>query len=294
MKTFIKYILKIVVILIISAYALDFMFTYVFQNSQPYTKSQYIHTLKNQKFDYIFIGSSRVENSVIPEIIEQKTNKKTLNLGMSALKLKDMCFLLKLLKEYNITYNKIFIQVDYSYNNEGDFSKFFSSELLPYSNTSNEEMDNYLAETNTNYFFLKNVPFLKYSNSEQLIGFRKIFLSSLKRTTIFNKNKGYKAIFGSSTYEIQKMPNFIIESNKYQVEINNFAKKEKLNIHYFSTPVSLNTSNLDFFDKLKKNIPSLTNFHNVITEEKYFSDNCHLNNDGAIAFTNILIEKLKL
>lgn len=294
MKKFVKHILKLVLVLIVSAYALDFGFTYIFQNAQPFTKSQYIHSLKNQKFDYIFIGSSRVENSIIPEIIEQKTNKKTLNLGISALKLKDMSYILKLLKEYNITYKRIFIQVDYSYNSPEDFSKFFSSELLPYANNSNSEMDNYLKETNANYFYLKNIPFLKYSNSEQLIGFRKIFLSSLKRTTIFNENKGYKAIFGSSVKEIQKMPNFIIKSNKYQVEIDNFAKKEKLNINYFSTPVSLNTSNLDFFDKLKINIPSLTNLHNVITNDKYFNDNCHLNNDGAVVFTNILIEKLKL
>lgn len=294
MRTFVKYILKITLFLIMSAYLIDFGFTYVFQHSQPYTKAQYIHTLKNQKFDYIFMGSSRVENSVIPEIIEQKTNKKTLNLGMSALKLKDMSFLLKLLKEYNITYDKIFIQVDYSYNKEGDFSKFFSSELLPYTNVSNEEMDDYLAETNANYFFLKYVPFLKYSNSEQLIGFRKIFLSSLKRTTIFNENKGYKAIFGKSIKVIEEMPNYIIESNKYQVEIDNFARKEKLKVNFFSTPVSFNTKNLDFFNKLKINIPSLTNFHNVIANEKYFNDNCHLNHDGAVAFTNILIEKLKL
>lgn len=273
---------------------MDFAFTCLFQNSQPYTKAQYIHSLKNQKFDYIFMGSSRVENSVIPEIIEQKTNKKTLNLGMSALKLKDMSFILKLLKEYNISYDKIFIQVDYSYNLQEDFSKFFSSELLPYANTSNEEINNYLSATNKNFFFLKNIPFLKYSNSDQLIGFRKIFLSSLKKTTIFNKNKGYKAVFGSSIREIQKMPNFIIKSNKYQVEMDSFVKKEKINISYFSTPVSPNTSNQNFFDKLKINIPSLTNFHNVIAEEKYFNDNCHLNDDGAVVFTNILIEKLKL
>lgn len=294
MNSFVKYILKITLVFIISAYVLDFAFTYLFQHSQPYTKAQYIHTLKNQKFDYIFMGSSRVENSVIPEIIEQKTNKKTLNLGMSALKLKDMIFILKLLKEYNISYKKIFIQVDYSYNKQEDYSKFFSSELLPYSSNSGNEITNYLAATNSNYFFLKHVPFLKYSSSEQLIGFRKIFLSSLKRTTIFSKNKGYKAIFGSSVKVIEEMPNYLIESNKYQLEIDNFAKKEKLNVNYFSTPVSNNTRNLDFFNKLKKNIPSLTNLHDVIAEEKYFNDNCHLNDEGAIVFTNILIEKLKL
>ncbi len=294
MNTFVKHILKIVLVLIISAYALDFIFTYVFQNSQPYTKAQYIHSLKNQKFDYIFVGSSRVENSIIPEIIEQKTNKKVLNLGIKALKLKDMAFIVRLLKEYDVTYEKIFVQVDYSYNNQEDYSKFFSSELLPYANSANKEMDNYLATTNSNYFFLKNVPFLKYSNSEQLIGFRKIFLSSLKSRNSFEKSKGYFPLYDLSGREIQKMPNFIIERNKYQVEIDNFAKKEKLNVHYFSSPVSLNTSNLNFFDKLKKNIPNLTNLHNVIAEDKYFSDNCHLNHDGAVVFTNILIEKLKL
>lgn len=294
MKAFVKFILKTTFLFVISTYVLDFAFTYVFMHSQPYTKAQYIHSLKNQKFDYIFMGSSRVENSVIPEIIENKTNKKTLNLGMSALKLKDMIFMLKLLKEFNIKYNKIFIQVDYSYNKQEEYSRFFSSELLPYASSSNKVMDDYLKVTNQNYVFLKHVPFLKYSNSDQLIGFRKIFLSSLKRTTIFSKNKGYKAIFGSSTKVIEEMPNYIIENNKYQIEIDNFAKKEKINVNYFSTPVSSNTKNLNFFDKLKVNIPTLSNFHNVIAEEKYFNDNCHLNDDGAVVFTNILIEKLKL
>ncbi|MES2863884.1 MAG: hypothetical protein V4666_07180 [Bacteroidota bacterium] len=294
MNTFVKYILKIVLVLIVSAYALDFVFSSIYTHFQPYTKAQFIHSLKNQKFDYIFIGSSRVENSVIPEIIEQKTNKKVLNLGIKALKLKDMLFIIKLLKEYNVTYERIFVQVDYSYNFQEDYSKFYSSELLPYANSANKEMDTYLAATNSNYFFLKNIPFLKYSNSEQLIGFRKIFLSSLKSRNSFEKSKGYFPLYNVSTLEIQKMPTFIIESNKYQVEIDNLAKKEKLNIQYFSTPVSLNTSNLNFFEKLKKNIPSLINLHNVIADEKYFSDNCHLNNDGAVAFTNILIEKLKL
>jgi hypothetical protein len=78
------------------------------------------------------------------------------------------------------------------------------------------------------------------------------------------------------------------------MDIINFAKNKKINVCFFTVPVSQNTKNKYFFKKMKSKIPNLYDFHNVIREDKYFSDNCHLNDQGATVFTTILIEKLNL
>lgn len=294
MKSFVKYILKIALILIVSAYTLDFIYTYVYKNSTPQNKVQYVYSLKNQKFDYIFIGSSRVENSIIPEIIEQKTKKKTINLGMKGLKLKDISYIIKLLKEYNVSFQKLFIQIDYSFNHEEESSKFFQYELLPFSTSSSTIIDGYLSETKNNYLIYKYIPFIKYTDSDQLIGFRKVLSSIQNKPSVFENNKGYEPLYGFSSRKPEGIPNRVNKTNKYFSEINTFVKLNKINVVYFSAPVSVKSENIEYFNNLKSNIPELNNFHNVIYEDKNFSDYLHLNHEGAIAFTNILIEKLKL
>lgn len=280
--------------LTISAYALDFCFTYVYENSLPQNKVQYIHSLKNQKLDYIFIGSSRVENSVIAEEIEKQTNNKTVNLGIKGLKLKDMSYIIRLLKAYNVSYKKIFIQIDYSFNHEEESSKFFRFELLPFCNSSISIIDEYLSETKEDYLLYKYIPFLKYTDSDQLIGFRKVLASLKNKSSYFKSNRGYEPLEGISSRIPEKIPNRVNKENKYFNEINTYVKSENLNVVYFSAPVSLKSENLAYFDELKKIVPQLHNFHNVISEEKYFYDNLHINNAGAVAFTNILIDKLNL
>lgn len=294
MQQFVKHIFKIVFVLIISAYALDFVFTYVYQNSAPQNKAHYIYSLQNQHFDYIFIGSSRVENSIIPDIIEKKTNKKVLNLGITALKLKDISYILELLETYNIKYHKIFVQIDYSYNEQEGYSKFYSTELLPFCTTSNVVIDSYFESTKSNYLFYKYIPFLKYSNAQHLIGFRKIFTMLNQKPAEIILNKGYVPIYGTSTKVDAIIPNSIIKSNKYLAKINEFGIKKNKNLIYFSAPVLVDTKSTSYFNKLKNNVAGLQNFNAVFMEDKYFYNNCHINHDGAVVFTNILIEKLKL
>jgi hypothetical protein len=294
MKTFLMHILKIALMLVISAYLLDFCYTYVYKNSQPQNKVQYLYSLKNKKIDYIFIGSSRVENSVIAQKIENMTNKKTINLGIKGLKLKDISCVIKLLKQFNVSYKRIFIQLDYSFNIEEDHSKFFSSELMPFCYSSDLIINEYLKSTNQSYTYYKYVPFLKYIDSDQLIGFRKVFSSLLNKPSVFDVSKGYEPLYGFSSRKLEKIPNKLSKKNKYLDEINSFAKSKNINVTYFSAPVSLKNENIVYFYTFKKVVPQLHDFHDVISKDEYFYDKLHLNHNGAVVFTNILIEKLKL
>lgn len=294
MKKFIVFIGKILLLLLLCVSALDFVYTSVYKNTTPQNKVQYIHSLKNRKFNYIFIGSSRVENSVISQQIENKTKKTTINLGVKGLKLKDMSYIIKLLHKNNVLFDIIFIQLDYSYNYEEDYSKFFSFELLPFCYSSDSSVDVYLKSTNKKYFYYKYIPFLKYIDSDELVGFRKVIASLKNKTSIFELNKGYVPIYGTSYINKEKIPNHVNVKNKYFKEIDFFLKKSNQRVVYFSAPVTLSTNNLDYFNKLKIVVPNLCNFHDVISNQFYFQDNLHLNSDGAVIFTNILIDQLKL
>lgn len=113
MRAFLKYFIFIILLVVAILFLLDYSFTKVYENAKPRTKFQYFRSLKNKKIDYIFLGSSRVDNTIVPAIIEEQTGKKAVNLGFQATKLGDVYTMLQLIQEYNIQTEKIFIQVDY-------------------------------------------------------------------------------------------------------------------------------------------------------------------------------------
>ena len=103
MKKFITRIIVVLFTILIVSLAFDFAYTYIYKNSNPRSKFQYLRSLKNTKINYIFLGSSRVDNGIVPSIIENKSNKTSLNLGFQYSLIGDIYYSLKLLKEYNIT-----------------------------------------------------------------------------------------------------------------------------------------------------------------------------------------------
>jgi hypothetical protein len=50
-----------------------------------------------------------------------------------------------------------------------------------------------------------------------------------------------------------------------------------------------NTKGLDYFDNVKKQYPEINNFENMVTDDRYFASCGHLNNEGAIIYTNHII-----
>jgi len=185
MITFVKHILKIVLILIVSAYALDFGFTYVYKYSAPRTKFQYLRLQKNKNFDYVFLGSSRVENGIVSNIIESKTGKKTINLAFQGSNLADIYFVLQLFQEYNIKCKKVFIQVDEAFYTPNDYSKIVKYETVGFIN-ENETISNYCFLSDKDEFCKnKNIPFYRYIKVASKIGFREFMANILS----IEKNK---------------------------------------------------------------------------------------------------------
>lgn len=291
MKKFSSYIVGGVLVILVIMSVLDFVYTQIYENSYPRTKFQYLRSLKNKKVDFIFIGSSRVENGIVPSIVEQKTGKEAVNLGFQAAKLGDIYTILQLINEYNIRYEKILIQVDYIYNNEGGHSNIFEYEMIPFIRENaiiKSHYDTYGTNSVANYY----VPFYRYCKNDLKIGFREILANIVSKKTNVIIQKGYVARFGNANELTGQLPSVILNKNATLESIQSFIKHNRMNIFFYCAPVCSNSKNLDFILKLKTKIPRLKDFSRVLDDETMFVDCNHLNDNGAKRFTKIFTEEV--
>lgn len=291
MKQFSKYILGGIVVILIVMSVLDVVYTKVYETSFPRTKFQYLRSLKNQKVDFIFIGSSRVENGIVPAIIEKKTGKTAVNLGFQAAKLGDIYTLLQLIKEYNIKYEAILIQVDYIYNIVDGHSTIFQYEMSPFirDNAITKQYSDTFAEDPFTTYYL---PFYRYCDNDLKIGFREIFANLVHKKTNVILNKGYIARHGNSTVLKGALPHIILDKNEMVYKIHTFVKRHTMKVVFYCAPFCKENQNKDFTAKLKAKIPGFFDFSKVLKDDKMFMDCNHLNDKGAKRFTEIMTEEL--
>ena len=291
MKKFLSYILSILFIIILSLYLLDFIYTYGYKHGTPRNKISNLMQSENDTIDYIFIGSSRVDNTVNADIISSITGNSSINLGFQGAKTDDYLIILKLLKDKNIHSKHIFIQIDYVYNIDGN-SEILKSEFMPFLN--NPVISEILKERDPEYLQLKFIPFYRYLKYDYKIGFRELFNSiSGKKNKIDLKN-GYFPKFGNTHQKLSSsLPDHIIPNNNNIKKINAFAKANNLSIIYFIAPFCPNTKNLDYSKKLKSKLPNFLDYSHIFPyQEEYFYNCSHLNDVGATEFSKILAKDI--
>lgn len=291
MKKFLIYLSGILLVVLALLFALDFFYTSIYNEANPRTKYQYLKSLKNSKVNYVFLGSSRVDNGIVPKLIENLTHLQTVNLGFQGSKMGDIYVVLELLHAYNIKYDTVFIQVDYNFNDNG------CSINLPYQMTpffkDNEITKNYLIDYvgKTSFY---HFPFVRYCENESKIGARELFANLINKKTSVKTTKGYSALQG---IENQKeahrvLPEYIVNRNQYYEKINQFGIEHNLNIIFFCAPFCKHTKNLEYLKRLKQKIPELYDFSNAIVDDKMFVNCYHLNNEGAHYFSELFYTKI--
>jgi len=293
MRKFSTYIVGGMVAILIVMSLLDLVYTKIYETAPPRSKFQYLRSLKNTHVDFIFIGSSRVENGIVPSVIFDKTHKKALNLGFQAAKLGDIYTLLQLVEEYNIQFETIFIQVDYIYNLIEGHSNIFEYQMTPFireNAITKAYSDRYAKNPFANYY----IPFYRYCDNDLKLGFREIFANLIhKKSTILIDN-GYGPKFGNEKEIRGAFPDRILDANTVIDSIQSFAKKNNRNVVFYCAPFCKNPQNLDFTSKLKTKIPDLKDFSGVLEDDLLFLNCTHVNDAGARKFTAIFAEKMLL
>ncbi len=291
MRRFLKYVLFLLTALLLIMAALDILYTAVYESAAPRTKFGLLRASKGKQIDYVFVGSSRVENGVVPGVIAQKTGKSALNLGFQAAKMEDILTLVKLLRAYDIKARTVCIQVDYNFDVTGR-SIALPFEMAPFIR-DNEVTRNYYQDQE-NFFGLYYAPFYRYNVFDHKIGLREVVMTVLKGNRTSIPDGGYAPPTRKDTIGTKyALPKRISRYNRTFEAIDMFCRANEINVVYYCAPFWHQTQNLGYIKKLKEKIPGLMDYSGAITDPAMFNNNAHLNDAGARHFTQLMIRDLE-
>lgn len=288
MKSFVFFIVKILLLVVFIAAILDFAYTYAYTKVINTSKFQYIKNQTGKKIDCIFYGSSRVVNSINPKVLDSCLSKNTANFGVVDARPRDILTMLKLSNHYKIKSDSIFIQTDYYYNST-EKSSFLYLDLLPYI-WENDIIKEYYSDEN-DFIGLYYFPFYRYCRTDAKLGIREL-LASLRRENEFEKTKGFVALDGYGNTWQRVLPNYI-EKNKYDKEIIALLNQTKSDFMFYIAPLRSDTKNKNFVSLLKKEYAEFWDFSTAVKEDKKFLDGYHLNATGSKDFSILFANKIK-
>lgn len=281
MKNFLIVTFKILVLTVLIAVVLDFLYTAVYLQSDQRGKIDYVYSSKARNYDVVILGSSRANNHFVAQMFEDK-GLKTFNYGMSGSHLFENSLLLKLMVERKYKIKNLILEVDLNLSNEKR-ADGVSSRFLPYIHDSKIIKDHF--STEEDFYPLYYIPFYRYLTYDAQIGFREMYKTVRKEATNHLSNLGYYPLGnkkGNMKNDIRALKPL---RNKYYEEIKQICKVNNINLISVMTPMCENTKGIDYFEKVQRLYPEIHNYENVVKEDKYFSSCGHMNDVGARLFT---------
>jgi hypothetical protein len=231
--------------------------------------------------DYALFGSSRCIHTINPSIINNRLGTNGLNLAYQASNPLEVKLTLKTLLKRNHV-KRIFVQVDYSYNQIGPHPLAeipwmpFIKEPFVY-----DELKQY----DEKYTYLKNIPFYRYMKYDSKIGFRDLLFNYTKKSAI-PENFGYAPKYDiMQKYEANKSKPKAIK-NPHIDDVMKICKERGIIVEFFTAPIYLFKGDNS---GLRKMLPNYTDFTSSITDRNKFQDNTHINDNGAKEFTEIFL-----
>ena len=286
MKRFFKLTVLFVFILFIASLLLDVIFTTIISQSSERNKVENVLHSFEKKYDVVIMGTSRANNHFVTDLFEKK-GLKSFNYGISGSHLFETSLLLKLMMANKFQIKNLILEADLSICNEKR-DEGTTARFMPYIHTNSIIKEHYKHESDFKQLYY--VPFYRYIKFDAKIGFREVYEVLSKKPTNTLYNKGYYPLIsdkkGSMKNDISTLK---VIRNKYYEEIKKLCKQNNINLIVVMTPMCKNTKGLDYFDNVKKQYPEINNFENTVTDDRYFASCGHLNNEGAIIYTNHII-----
>jgi hypothetical protein len=286
MKRFFKLSVLFVFILFIASLLLDVIFTTIISQSSERNKVENVLHSFEKKYDLVIMGTSRANNHFVTDLFEKK-GLKSFNYGISGSHLFETSLLLKLMMTNKFQIKNLILEADLSICNEKR-DEGTTARFMPYIHTNSIIKEHYKHESDFKQLYY--VPFYRYIRFDAKIGFREVYEVLSKKPTNTLYNKGYYPLIsdkkGSMKNDISTLK---VIRNKYYEEIKKICNQNNINLIVVMTPMCKNTKGLDYFDNVKKQYPEINNFENTVTDDRYFASCGHLNNEGAIIYTNHII-----
>ncbi|WP_445452714.1 hypothetical protein [Flavobacterium sp. 25HG05S-40] len=274
-------------LLILVMILLDIAYTLVYQQTDDRNKISYLYHSKDQNYDVVFLGSSRVNNHFVPEIFNKK-GYKTFNFGVTRSRLEESALMLKLMIERNYKIKNLILQVDLNINTN-DHSEAIRSLFMPYLHQSEIIRDHY--RVIPEYNKLLYIPFYRYLHYDARVGFREMYFSLVHKKTNALENDGFNPLKSNSGKMVPAdLSKYYPKRNVGYEEIKAICKKNNINLIAITTPMCMSTINRDYFNHIQSVYPEIHRMENAVTEDKYFSTCGHMNKAGAVAFTKVVFD----
>ena len=286
MKRFFKLTVLFIFILFVASLLLDVVFTTIISQSSERNKVENVLHSFGKKYDVVIMGTSRANNHFVTDLFEKK-GLKSFNYGISGSHLFETSLLLKLMMANKFQIKNLILEADLSICNEKR-DEGTTARFMPYIHTNSIIKEHYKNEIDFKQLYY--VPFYRYIKFDAKIGFREVYEVLAEKPTNTLYNKGYYPLIsdkkGSMKNDISTLK---VIRNKYYEEIKKICKQNNINLIVVMTPMCKNTKGLDYFDNVKKQYTEINNFENTVTDDRYFASCGHLNNEGAIIYTNHII-----
>lgn len=289
MKSFFKFILKALVLLILTMVVLDLIYTIIYKQTNDRNKISYLYNSKDKNYDVVFLGSSRINNHLVPKIFNDN-GYKTFNFGVTRSRLEESALMLKLMVEHNYKIKNLILQVDLNINTN-DHSEAIRSLFMPYLHQSEIIRAHY--KTIPEYDKLLYIPFYRYLNYDARVGFREMYFSLIQKKTNALENEGFNPLKSNTGKMIPAdLSKYYPKRNVGYEEIKAICKKNNINLIAITTPMCMNTINRDYFNDIQSVYPEICRFENAVTADAYFSTCGHMNKAGAVEFTKVVFNAL--
>jgi hypothetical protein len=289
MKKFLFFIGKIFLVLVLSAFVLDYLYTIVFEQSKYRNKVENVINSKEEKFDVIILGTSRANNHFVSELFE-KEGYKTFNYGMSGSHLFETSLMLKLMIERKWEIKNIIIETDLNLSNvkrdDGNFARF-----MPFMHESDVITSHFKNESD--FFSLYYIPFYRYIQFDEKVGFRAWCKTLVNESTNTLANDGYYPLgYNPKANMKNNIESLVPLRNRYFEEIKQICNANNINLIAVTTPMCSNVKGMEYFKKVKALYPEIKEYEHVVEGDQYFSSCGHLNDKGARLYSTKIIEDL--
>src|SRR4030095_4596439 len=117
MKSFLKFTVLALLLLLVLAVVMDFGYSSVFSQSNHRNKVEYVINSKNRNYDVVIMGTSRANNHFVASMFEEK-GLKAFNYGMSGSHLFETSLMLKMMVARNYKIKNIILETDLNLSNE--------------------------------------------------------------------------------------------------------------------------------------------------------------------------------
>lgn len=291
MRKFLLHIFAILLFVFLLMFVSDILYSKIYRNANPRSTLQYILKQKNENFDVVFLGSSRVANHIDTDLFNKFSQKKTVNLGVQGASLNDNMLQLKLLLESNKV-ELVFLQIDSNLNTTNP-SNISTAEAMPF--IENPIVALHTKKYNPDFEQLYYIPFYRYAINDSKIGFRETFFTLINKKPVIDPSNGYIPKFGNTIPNTQPAIMGVkkrLQGNPILDEIRALCQEKNAKLVLFITPYCSKINPDSYVLKMKKIAPDLIDLTKGYPDSLFF--NCgHLNDQGAKKLTQALYESTK-